>query len=495
MIKKELLRNSEENKNYSFAENTEIELFNEDGRRIDSTMINLGIGANLYNKIISASSNDDNYDLYSVISLLNSNFEKEKKFKEFKVEYNKNVKEYVQLIAQINDYNQELITNKNKLFNDIKKLNELKETKIFDVQQINTEVQESYTEENINDFLKCNEEIKNLKESVQIYKGKYSKEIIQLIERLTQKLNLAKLDMLNIKQNDELKNFKIKIINDSIEKINDAKSTKAKEKSKLIKSIPEEREKIIQLVLKLKLNKIVRDNTDLSINKEKINSEKEINKNVIVIESLPNEVIMNVNEKENELFNTNKYKLKLDKDRSYNMTNKKEAKELIDKYIAIGLLKNDKDIISENLKLNIQIKFDGQDIKKMNPGNIAKKYIQIYFDEQIKNGKNNVVIFDQIENDVDKEFINEVIKDLIGETKGHVQLIIVTHDPIVAVNADPNNYIESLKTDKNRFKYRNFVPESYERDELKTIACNVDGSKDVIRGRYEIYEGEKMYEN
>ena len=114
---------------------------------------------------------------------------------------------------------------------------------------------------------------------------------------------------------------------------------------------------------------------------------------------------------------------------------------------------------------------------------------------EIKNGKNNVVIFDQIENDVDKEFINEVIKDLIGETKGHVQLIIVTHDPIVAVNADPNNYIESLKTDKNRFKYRNFVPESYERDELKTIACNVDGSKDVIRGRYEIYEGEKMYEN
>ena len=53
----------------------------------------------------------------------------------------------------------------------------------------------------------------------------------------------------------------------------------------------------------------------------------------------------------------------------------------------------------------------------------------------------------------------------------------------------------TLKTDKNRFKYRNFVPESYERDELKTIACNVDGSKDVIRGRYEIYEGEKMYEN
>lgn len=495
MIKKKLLRNLEDNINYSFSENTEIELFNEEGRPIDATMINLGIGANLYNKIISASSTDDNYDLYSVISLLNNNFEKEKKFKAFKTEYNDNVKKYVQLIIQMNNDKQELITNKNKLFDDIKKLNELKETKIFDVQQIKTEFKENYTDQNVVDFIDYNEKITNLKEIAQIYKGKYSIEVFQLIEKLNYKLNLAKLDMLKTKRNNELKMFKMKIINDSIEKINETKSTKAKEKSRLINSIPKEREKIIELILKLKLNKIVKDNTDLSIDKEKINSEKEINKNVIVIESLPNEMITNVNEKENKLFNTSKYKMKLDKDKSYNMTNRKEAKELIDKYIDIGLLKEDKDIISENLQLNIQIKFDGQDIKKMNPGNIAKKYIEIYFDEQIKNGKNNVVIFDQIENDVDKEFINEVIKGLIEETKGHVQLIIVTHDPIVAVNADPNNYIECIKTDKNKFKYRNFVPESYERDELKTIVCNVDGSKDVIRGRYEIYEGEKMYEN
>ena len=234
---------------------------------------------------------------------------------------------------------------------------------------------------------------------------------------------------------------------------------------------------------------------DLSINKEKINSEKEINKNVIVIESLPNEILTNVNERENELFNTNRKKTKLEKYKSYNLTIKKDAKELIDKYIEMGIIKPDKDALSEELKLNIQIKFDGQDIKTMNPGNIAKKYIELYFEEQIKNGKNNVVIFDQIENDVDKEFINEVIKKLIGETKGHVQLIVVTHDPIVAVNADPNNYIESIKDEKNRFKYRNFVAESYENDELKTIACNVDGSKDVIKGRYEIYEGEKIYGN
>ena len=114
--------------------------------------------------------------------------------------------------------------------------------------------------------------------------------------------------------------------------------------------------------------------------------------------------------------------------------------------------------------------------------------------EQIKNGTNSVVIFDQIENDVDKDFINNVIRNLIGETKGYVQLIIVTHDPIVAVNADPNNYIECKKVG-DKFEYRSFVAESSERDELNTIACTVDGSKAVIKGRYEIYEGENVYGN
>ena len=249
------------------------------------------------------------------------------------------------------------------------------------------------------------------------------------------------------------------------------------------------------MILDIHLNSVIRDNKDLSINIEYINSEKEINKNVIVIEYLPNETIINLNEKENALFNTNRKKMLLDKEKNYNMSSKKEAKDLIDRYIDKGVIVEDKEVLSENLNVNVQIKFDGQDVTEMNPGSIAKKYIELYFEEQIKNGKNDVVIFDQIENDVDKEFINEVIKKAIEETKGHVQLIIVTHDPIVAVNADPNNYIESIKNTNNKFCYRNFVAESYERDELETIAHNVDGAKEVIKGRYEIYEGEKLYGN
>lgn len=495
LIKKKLLRNADENENYNFSDNTEIEIYNEDGRILDSTMINLGIGENLYNKIISASSTDDNYDFYSIISLLNSNFEKEEKFNKFKNEYNEKIEKYVTLITEIKNDKQKLITNKNKLFNDIKRIEELKETKIFDVSSIDFNQNSIYTDENVETFKKYEENISSLKEKAKIYKGKYRESLFLEIERLNKKFNLAELDMLKCKKEAELKAYKIQIINDAIEKINSSKSTRAKEKSKLLKSIPRDRKGIVDLILKIYLNHIIRDNIDLSIKKEQINSEKEINKNVIVIESLANELLTNVNEKENELFNTNRKKSKLDKDKNYNITSKKDAKCLIDKYIEMGIIRAGKNAISDYLKLNIQIKFDGRDIKEMNPGSIAKKYIEIYFEEQIKNGTNNIVIFDQIENDVDKEFINEVIRNLIGETKGHVQLIVVTHDPIVAVNADPNNYIESKKTEKNKFKYRNFVAESYERDELKTIACNVDGSKDVIKGRYEIYEGERLYGN
>ena len=77
--------------------------------------------------------------------------------------------------------------------------------------------------------------------------------------------------------------------------------------------------------------------------------------------------------------------------------------------------------------------------------------------------------------------------------KKRAQLIIVTHDPIVAVNADPINYIEAIKNENGVISYRSFKPESYERDELSTIAKCVDGSKTVIRERYEIYKGDKTY--
>ena len=143
----------------------------------------------------------------------------------------------------------------------------------------------------------------------------------------------------------------------------------------------------------------------------------------------------------------------------------------------------------------MQVLFNDQDVIHLNPGDIAKKYITIYFEERLPENNNSVVLYDQIENDVDKPFINDTIRKLIENTKGKIQTIIVTHDPIVAVNADPNKYIISNKDDANQvISYRDFTIESEYNNEIETISNVVDGSKTAIRRRYEIYKGDNLHD-
>ena len=338
--------------------------------------------------------------------------------------------------------------------------------------------------------------MKQLKSNIDLYKGKYLSQINELYKEINKYLSISSLDIHNEMLDYQMKCKKINIINKNIRFINANKSKQAEIKSQIISSIPIDRKEIISLVLEIFKNKKIKDNMDLSINKYEYNSEKIINEkeNIVVKEYLEEKLITEVNEKNNEVFNTYGKKGELNQNNNYNLKDKSQVRNLLDTYIKKGVISSQRDALSEKLDVVVEVLFDGQDVKKLNPGSIAKKYIELYFDEQVNSGDKNVVLFDQIENDVDKDFINNVIRNLIEDTKGKVQVIIVTHDPIVAVNADPNNYIESKKNG-DIIEYRNFVAESSLADELETIACTVDGSKDVIRGRYEIYEGDKNYGN
>ena len=497
LIKKELKRDTNLEENYNnIIQNTKIEIYNEEGQRLDCNQINLGIGENIYEKIIKASSSKNTSDFYAIAELLNKKFVREEKINLFKKQYNRKIKEYCTLVKNVVTSKKLFIEKKNLYYSQIKRINELKDTKVFDVKSFDKDVKNTYVNEDIETFSKYEDDIKAIREKVKIYKGKRKTLILDLIESLQTELNSLYLEMLNVTNNEIVKKKKIDIVNKAIQKVNRRLSGQANEKTRLMVSVPAERREISTLLLKSHINRIKIENVDLSINVEELKSITTINEknNVKVIESIDEKIIRELNEKENNLFYTYGNMKNLDKDIKYNMESKEQAKELIDKYISLEIIDENKNAISDKFKSNMKVLFDDQDVTEMNPGSIAKKYIEIYFDEQIKNGTNNVVIFDQIENDVDKEFINSVIKELIGETKGFVQLIIVTHDPIVAVNADPNNYIECKKVG-NTFEYRNFVAESSEKDELNTIACTVDGSKAVIKGRYEIYEGENLNGN
>jgi len=496
LIKKDLRKDGRLDNSYSFSDNSTIEFYNEDGKLLDSDNINIGVGENLYKRIISAVSSKDNTDYYKVAKFLNPSFVPKKKFNIFKTNFENNIKSYCSLIDEYNLCLDSIKSDINIFNGFVKKKNQLDKIKIFNLDSIENNLRVTYSQDNVDEFNNYEEDITTLEDKMALYKGKKKIELATSIEELKKLFDYASKDMINTLNKEEVIRRKYKIINDSINSINGSRSAQAREKSLLInKEIPEKKSSIISQILNMFVLRKKIDNYDLSVKSSDYNSIESISnvENVVVKELIEDKVFTKINERENNVFKTYGKMQQLEY-KTYNFTDRNDAKKLIDKYISLGIVSKNNINFSDSFDVDISIYFDGQNVEELNPGDIAKKYIEIYFAEQVNGGNFHVVLFDQIENDVDKEFINTVIRGLIEKTKGNVQLIVVTHDPIVAVNADPNNYIQAIK-DKNKISYRNFVAESSFADELKTIANTVDGSKEVIKGRYEIYEGDKSYGN
>lgn len=490
MVEKKLDRNPMENEDYAFADNTEVKIYNENGIELDCNNINITVGKNIYAEIIKATTSKENEDLYSIAKDLNPDFESKEKFNLYISSYKKRIDEYCDLSNGIKG-DKILLTQKIVNFNsNVNKLKNLSAVSVFPVKSI-PEKNNMYTSEEVERFGKA--DLTEFIKEIEIYKGKYKVDLVKKISELREIVNLAKLDMKTVYYEDLLENKKVNVFNKAVNAVNTRISSQAFEKSKITLAIPSDIEEIVSLVKKIYLSEIKESVFDLSINLDEINSRKGINvdQSVVVEEVIPEEELKNISEKENKIFSTHGKKGHLT-NRIYNLLDINDSKSLIKKYLEIGVIDESGNwSFKSTFEPETTIFFDGNDVKKLNPGSIAKKYIEVYFNDRVMNDKYSLVLFDQIENDVDKPFIAGPIKELLEKTKGYTQTIVITHDPIVAVNADPNNYIECTKTE-NGIIYRNFVAESQLKDELKTISEIVDGSKSVIKKRYEIYEGENV---
>lgn len=393
---------------------------------------------------------------------------------------------------EIEKNNEELISSLIQYNSDISKLLMLTEIKTFSVNIIPNH-EKQYSLSVSEEFSKYSDLIDDLKKMITLYKGKYEGRLNLKIKELENLFSLAYQDIICTNSNDRVKEMKVQIINQSINTINSSRSRQASEKTEIFQKLPNYRKKIIELIKKIYINKLLISNFDFSINNEEINSTNIISKDktIKVIEYFDDDYFKSVNIKNNSIFKT-RGKMGQLSDSFYDLTNKDEALDMIKKYLQVELVNKEGIIFEDDFKPNVKVLFDEQDVVNLNPGDISKKYISLYFRERLLENDNKVILFDQIENDVDKPFINDTIKGLIEETKGNVQLIVVTHDPIVAVNADPNNYILSVKDEEQKIHYRNFKIESTINDEIKTISDVVDGSKNVIKRRYEIYKGENL---
>lgn len=144
----------------------------------------------------------------------------------------------------------------------------------------------------------------------------------------------------------------------------------------------------------------------------------------------------------------------------------------------------DKDIINLDLKIkkasNIYYKNDKGDysnIMNYSPGtqtNILMEYIV--------NKKTDVpLLIDQPEDNIDNYTIYNKLKKWFVELKNKRQIIVVTHDANIAINADSENLIIANQADSNKFEYQYGALEY--KDNLEIASNILDGGKEAVKRR------------
>lgn len=481
--------------NYAFAQNNQVVIYDELGHEISPDAINVGIGEKIFDKIITASSTKDAKDMYSVIGVLNKDFQPKSKFSEYITKYSNYLTSYREISSQIEQTTSAIKTEFNSFLSANKDLKELKDVNSFSF-EIPDDVKLEYSDDSMLKIKEIFSLIKSIELAAQYFNGDSKANVLAKISELkTTYLSEMKKILIDDCQN-KLKNKKRSIVKKALSIVNDGISSNAKRKTEILGSMAQSISNIVLPFLKLHLLRLGKTRFDLSIKKSEIDRKGELVKNsqITYSETINDEIISKLDIKQNFVFNTKTLPRRKVDSKIYDMASQSQSKEVIDCYLKQNLL-SDQNIkkIFNNVTLDVEVFFKDQNVKELNPGDIAKTYIDTYFTNELANGKNTVILYDQIENDVDKPFISGPLVKDIAKMKKRAQLIIVTHDPIVAVNADPINYIEAIKNENGVISYRSFKPESYERDELSTIAKCVDGSKTVIRERYEIYKGDKTY--
>lgn len=136
---------------------------------------------------------------------------------------------------------------------------------------------------------------------------------------------------------------------------------------------------------------------------------------------------------------------------------------------------------SEYLKTEAEIKYDGKELSKLSAGQKGTAYLRI----QLANSAfSEPIIFDQPEDDLDNKFIVEELIKIFRELKKFRQIIIVTHNANLVINADAEQVIISKNTDENL----SYVSGSLENKVIQDHVCDIlEGGKEAFEQRKKKY--------
>jgi ABC-type Mn2+/Zn2+ transport system ATPase subunit len=144
-----------------------------------------------------------------------------------------------------------------------------------------------------------------------------------------------------------------------------------------------------------------------------------------------------------------------------------------------SLQEMDKELLE--LALNVQPKnciyYNGKNIEKESPGtqtNILMEYI-------VNSNASIPLLIDQPEDNIDNKAIYNDLTKWISELKYKRQIIMVTHDANIVINADSENLIISDQVRSSEFKYVYGALE-YETNIIEASLI-LDGGTDAVKRR------------
>ena len=196
-----------------------------------------------------------------------------------------------------------------------------------------------------------------------------------------------------------------------------------------------------------------------------------------------------------ELFN-NGY----DENNVFKINNEEELVTSLNGITSIDNLPNwDKNVdkyIEKNLSEEtfIEKKADNKIIGKT-PGEISI----VYYDFKFNNfdSQKDILLIDQPEDDISNNKISEDLIKYIEKVRDRKQIIMVTHNPLLVVNLDVDNVICVNKDSKDIISVKSgcleYSDEYY--SIIDEIAYLMDGGKEAIERRFNLYENSKCKRN
>jgi predicted ATPase len=128
------------------------------------------------------------------------------------------------------------------------------------------------------------------------------------------------------------------------------------------------------------------------------------------------------------------------------------------------------------------LKYQGKDLNKISVGQKGTVYLKMMLATE---AFSKPIIFDQPEDDLDNEFIMSNLIDLFKDLKKYRQVIIVTHNANLVINADAEQIIIA-NNDKGKLKY---ISGSLENENINNKICEIlEGGKIAFEKRRNKYK-------